>query len=162
MPTPLPFGPPDFQTFLRPWSGRRGVRLGSSWPNGSIVHTQGCWDRRVRGPRPHQILADQLTLFLGGADHTHHITTLPSGYSDLPTALTPQPLSPHWILPLELPHSLPPPSRPSPAEHMETAGYCPHLLLTETFSSKVREPDYTHTWFEKVPPVLRPTQSQDS
>ena len=63
MPTPLPFGPPDFQTFLRPWSGRRGVRLGSSWPNGSIVHTQGCWDRGVRGHWPHQFLADQLTLF---------------------------------------------------------------------------------------------------
>ena len=68
-----------------------------------------------------------------GADNTHQIITLPSGYSDPPTALTPQPLSPHWILPLELPHSLPPPSRPSPAEHMETAGYCPHLLLTDVF-----------------------------
>ena len=80
-----------------------------------------------------------------GADHTHQITTLPSGYSEPPTALTPQPLSPHWILPLELPHSLPPPSRPSPPEHMETAGNCPHLLLAETFSNKLREPDYTHT-----------------
>ena len=92
------------------------------------------------------------------ADHTHQITSLPSGYSDPPTALTPQPLSPHWILPLELPHSLPPPSRPSPEEHMETAGNCPNLLLAETFSNKLWESDYAHTGFENVPPVLRPTR----
>ena len=92
------------------------------------------------------------------SDHTHQITSLPSGYSDPPTALTPQPLSPHWILPLELPHSLPPPSRPSPEEHMETAGNCPNLLLAETFFNKLWESDYAHTGFENVPPVLRPTR----
>ena len=147
MPVPLllaPLGFSDLPTALE-WKKRStsGVFL-AKWFH--CAH-QGCWDRRARGPQPHQILADQLTLFklLRGADHTYQITTLPSGYSEPPTALTPQPLSPHWILPLELPHSLPPPSRPSPPEHMETAGNCPHLLLAETFSNKLREPDYTHT-----------------
>ena len=156
LPAPPPQGFSDFPTDLE-WKKRStsGVFL-AKWFH--CAHPGLLGSEGLRAAAPPGFGRSVNPIQTRGSDHTHQITTLPSGYSDLPTALTPQPLSPHWILPLELPHSLPPPSLPSPAEHMETAGNCPHLLLAETFSSKVREPDYAQTWFENVPPGLRPTR----